>query len=67
MEQIDAKMKAWAEERAALEAQLSNPGQTPAQIADAGKRLKAIGDEIDEAEMRWLELSEQVDAIQSAG
>ena len=67
MEQIDAKMKAWAEERAALEAQLSNPGQAPAQIADAGKRLKAIGDEIDEAEMRWLELSEQVDAIQSAG
>jgi len=66
MEQIDAKMKAWAEERAALEAQLSSPGQTPAQIADAGKRLKAIGDEIDEAEMRWLELSEQVDAIQSA-
>ncbi|MBB3293037.1 ATP-binding cassette subfamily F protein 3 [Mitsuaria sp. BK045] len=67
MEQIDAKMKAWAEERAALEAQLSNPGQTPAQIADAGKRLKAISDEIDEAEMRWLELSEQVDAVQSAG
>ena len=66
MKQIDAKMKAWAEERAALEAQLSSPGQTPAQIADAGKRLKAIGDEIDEAEMRWLELSEQVDAIQSA-
>ena len=66
MEQIDAKMKAWAEERAALEAQLSNPGQTAAQIAEAGKRLKAIGDEIEEAEMRWLELSEQVDAIQAA-
>ncbi|MGN7873371.1 ATP-binding cassette domain-containing protein [Roseateles sp. 22389] len=66
MEQIDAKMKVWAEERAALEAQLSNPGQTAAQIAEAGKRLKAIGDEIEEAEMRWLELSEQVDAIHAA-
>ncbi len=67
MEQIDARMKAWTEERAALEAQLSAAGQSPAQIAEAGKRLKAIGDEVEEAEMRWLELSEQVDAIMSAG
>ncbi|MDH0867260.1 ATP-binding cassette domain-containing protein [Mitsuaria sp. GD03876] len=67
MEQIDARMKAWADERTALEAQLSSAGQTPAQIAEAGKRLKAIGDEVEEAEMRWLELSEQVDAIQAAG
>ncbi|MBO9687394.1 MAG: ATP-binding cassette domain-containing protein [Mitsuaria chitosanitabida] len=67
MEQIDAKMKAWNDERAKLEAQLSSAGQTPAQIADAGKRLKAIGDEVEEAEMRWLELSEQVDAIMTAG
>ena len=67
MEQIDARMKAWTEERAALEAQLSAAGQSPAQIAEAGKRLKAIGDEVEEAEMRWLELSEQVDAIMSTG
>lgn len=67
MEQIDARMKAWTEERAALEAQLSAAGQTPAQIADAGKRLKAIGDEVEAAELRWLELSEQVDAIQATG
>nr|WP_297531398.1 ATP-binding cassette domain-containing protein [uncultured Roseateles sp.] len=67
MEQIDARMKAWAEERATLEAQLSGAGQTSAQIADAGKRLKAIGDEVEAAELRWLELSEQVDAIQATG
>ncbi|OWQ45426.1 ABC transporter [Roseateles noduli] len=67
MEQIDARMKAWTEERAALEAQLSSPSQTPAQIADAGKRLKAIGDEVEAAELRWLELSEQVDAIHATG
>jgi len=66
MEQIDARMKAWADERVALEAQLSGAGQTPAQIAEAGKRLKAIGDEIEAAELRWLELSEQVDAMQAA-
>ncbi len=67
MDQLDARMKAWVAEREELEAQLSNPGLSPAQIAEAGKRLKAIGDELDDAEMRWLELSEQVDAIQSAG
>jgi ATP-binding cassette subfamily F protein 3 len=67
MEQIDARMKAWADERVALEAQLSAVGQSPAQIADAGKRLKAIGDEIEAAEGRWLELSEQVDTIQATG
>ena len=67
MEQIDARMKAWTVERAALEAQLSAAGQTPAQIAEAGKRLKTIGDEVEAAELRWLELSEQVDAIQATG
>ncbi|WP_423599757.1 ATP-binding cassette domain-containing protein [Roseateles sp. MS654] len=67
MDQLDARMKAWVAERQELEAQLSNPGLSPAQIAEAGKRLKAIGDDLDDAEMRWLELSEQVDAIQSAG
>ena len=50
MEQIDARMKAWAEERATLEAQLSG-----------------VGDEVEAAELRWLELSEQVDAIQATG
>ena len=67
MEQIDARMKAWADERATLEAQLAGAGQTSAQIADAGQRLKAIGDEVEAAELRWLELSEQVDAIQATG
>ncbi len=66
MEQIDARLKALHTERDGLEAQLASGTLTPTQIADAGKRLKAIGDEVDEKEMRWLELSEQVDALQSA-
>ncbi len=65
MEQIDARLKALHAEREALEAQLSGGAMTPAQIADAGKRLKAIGDEVEEKELRWLELSEQVDALQA--
>ncbi|MBB3192948.1 ABC-F family ATP-binding cassette domain-containing protein [Roseateles terrae] len=66
MEQIDARLKALHTERDGLEAQLAGGTLNPAQIADAGKRLKAIGDEVDEKEMRWLALSEQVDALQSA-
>ncbi|UXH80254.1 ABC-F family ATP-binding cassette domain-containing protein [Roseateles amylovorans] len=66
MDQIDAKMKAWADERARLEAQLASGSASPSQIVDAGKRLKAIADEIETAELRWLELSEQIDAMQAA-
>ncbi|ALV06782.1 ABC-F family ATP-binding cassette domain-containing protein [Roseateles depolymerans] len=66
MEQIDARLKALHAEREGLESQLSSGTLSPAQIAEAGKRLKAIGDEVDEKEMRWLELSEQVDALQAS-
>ena len=32
-------------------------------IAEMGRRLKAIGDEIEADELRWLELSEQIEAL----
>ncbi len=63
MESIDAKLNKLADERSAVEAQLAAGTATPAQIADLGRRLKAIGDELAEAEMRWLELSTELDAI----
>ncbi|MGN6826317.1 ABC-F family ATP-binding cassette domain-containing protein [Paucibacter sp. M5-1] len=66
MEGIDAKLNKLADERTALEAQLAAGSTTPAQIAELGKRLKAIHDELEAAELRWLELSAQVDAIQAA-
>ncbi len=66
MEGIDAKLNQLADERSALEAQLAAGSTTPAQIAELGKRLKAIHDELEAAELRWLELSAQVDAIQAA-
>ncbi|SEL08975.1 ATP-binding cassette, subfamily F, member 3 [Roseateles sp. YR242] len=66
MEQIDARLKALHAERDKLEAELATGTLPPAQIVDAGKRLKAISDEAEEKELRWLELSEQVDALQTA-
>ena len=66
MEQIDARLKKLADERLALENELAGGSAPPARIADLGKRLKAIHDELEAAEMRWLELSAEIDAIQAA-
>jgi len=66
MEAIDAKLNKLADERSALEAQLAAASATPAQIAEMGKRLKAIHDELEAAELRWLELSAEVDALHAA-
>ncbi|WIT10953.1 ATP-binding cassette domain-containing protein [Paucibacter sediminis] len=66
MEAIDAKLNKLADERTALEAQLASGTVTPAQIADLGKRLKTIHDELEAAELRWLELSAEVDALHAA-
>ncbi|MEJ6004365.1 ATP-binding cassette domain-containing protein [Paucibacter sp. AS339] len=67
MESIDAKLNKLADERSAVEAQLAAGTANPAQIAELGRRLKSIGDELAEAEMRWLELSAEVDALHAAG
>ena len=32
-------------------------------IAEMGKRLKAIADQLEADEMRWLELGEQIEAM----
>jgi ATP-binding cassette subfamily F protein 3 len=66
MEAIDARLNKLADERTRIEAQLAEAGTSPAQIVEGGKRLKAIHDELEAAEMRWLALSAEVDAIQAA-
>lgn len=67
LEQVDQKMAALSAEKAALEDKLATP-ITPAEIAEAGKRLKAVGDELDTLEERWLELSEAIEQLtQEAG
>jgi ATP-binding cassette subfamily F protein 3 len=60
--QIDERLAAAGTERTALEARLAQP-LPPAEIADAGKRLKALNEEIGRLEERWLALSDQLEAL----
>ncbi len=66
MDAIDARLNKLADERSAVEAQLAAGTATPTLIADLGRRLKGFHDELEAAELRWLALSAEVDAIQSA-
>ncbi len=60
IEQLDNSMAKLTAEKAALEQQLmDNP--SPASMAEAGRRLKQVTDELAAQEERWLSLSEQVE------
>jgi ATP-binding cassette subfamily F protein 3 len=56
-----AKLEA---EKTALHDKLATP-LPPADIAEAGKRLKGVEDELASLELRWLELSEAMEAIEA--
>ncbi|MGH8821597.1 MAG: ABC-F family ATP-binding cassette domain-containing protein, partial [Rhodoferax sp.] len=56
----EARMSELTKEKTRLEAQLAAP-LAPAAIAEAGKRLKAVGDELHALEERWLELTEEIE------
>jgi ATP-binding cassette subfamily F protein 3 len=62
MEQIDKRMHTLATERTEIEAQLAE-GAAASAIAEMGKRLKAISDQLEADEARWLELSEQIETL----
>ncbi|HVZ43686.1 MAG TPA: ATP-binding cassette domain-containing protein [Ramlibacter sp.] len=66
IEQVEAKMTALEEERAVLEARLSTPS-APSDIAEAGRRLKAVTEELAWLEHRWLELGESIESIGAGG
>jgi ATP-binding cassette subfamily F protein 3 len=61
LEQNEQRMAAIEKEKSALEQQLSTP-LPPAEIAEAGRRLKALSDEVAALEERWLALTAQLEA-----
>ncbi len=61
LEQVDQRMARLTAEKTTLEERLSQP-LSPGDIAEAGRRLKAVQEEIEGLELRWLELSEQIEA-----
>lgn len=58
LEQIEADLARLAEERKGLEDKLSSGALSFEQLHEASQRIEALIDEIDEKEMRWLELNE---------
>ena len=57
--------KAQAEHAALLEA-MARPDLSPAERADQGRRLKELADRIETLEMEWLEIGEQIEAMEAA-
>lgn len=58
LEELETRMPALEEEKAALEALLSGGATLPDDIARASKRYQEVQEQLDIAELRWLELSE---------
>ena len=58
LEELEVRMPQLEEEKAQLEALLSGGSSSADEIAQASKRYQEVQKELDEAEMRWLELSE---------
>ncbi len=62
----EARISALEGEKAQLEGRLAT-ALSPADIAEAGRRLKAVAEELAQLEERWLELSGDIEAAESAG
>jgi ATP-binding cassette subfamily F protein 3 len=62
LEDIEARMAVLNGEGAALEGHLCK-SPPPAEIADLGKRLKIVNDELQSLEEKWLTVSGQVEAL----
>ena len=60
LDKVDAQMKTLSTERQTLEARLAAT-VAPAEMAQAGKRLKAVDAELQTLEERWLELTDQIE------
>jgi ATP-binding cassette, subfamily F, member 3 len=67
VQQIDARMEKLVAEKAAIEASMATGKLSGPEIADAGRRLAHVGAEVATLEERWLELTEQIEALQSGG
>jgi ATP-binding cassette subfamily F protein 3 len=60
---VDNRLGVLFAERDAIEAGMAAPSTTPTQLAEGGKRLKAIGEQIETLEARWLDLSTRIDQL----
>jgi ATP-binding cassette subfamily F protein 3 len=63
LKKVETRLAVATEARDAALASLGAADMTPQQRADAGRQLKALDEEIEELEMRWLELGEQLEQL----
>ncbi len=69
LKELETLIPALADEIAAIEKTLSDPGlytRDPDQFAKSGKRLASARDELDRAETEWLGLEEKRESIEAA-
>ena len=45
---------------------MARPDLSPAERADQGRRLKELADRIETLELEWLEIGEQIEAMEAA-
>ncbi|MCX7894319.1 MAG: ABC transporter, partial [Burkholderiales bacterium] len=62
---LEQRLAQLHEELAALQATWTD-ARAPAALAEAGRRLKALQAELDQVEARWLEVAQQLEALQQA-
>jgi ATP-binding cassette subfamily F protein 3 len=65
LDSVEKTMAKLESEKTALHDKLATP-LPPADIAEAGKRLKVVEDELAALELRWLELNEAMETIEAA-
>jgi ATP-binding cassette subfamily F protein 3 len=63
--QTETRMAQLASEKTRLENAMAQPA-SPAELADAGRKLKAVNDETEVVEARWLQLHEAIEALGAA-
>ena len=70
IEQLDKQLAKWHDAKAALDARLADPAfYATAERSESeavSREASELGEQIDEAEMRWLELHEALDALPAA-
>ncbi len=58
---LEQQLARWETEKQALEQELSTAGVPAARLAELGKRLKQLGQEVETTENRWLEVSTELE------
>jgi ATP-binding cassette, subfamily F, member 3 len=63
LKKIDAQLAGLSTERDGINEALCDPQLPASERTEKARRLKVVSDDIDQLEMRWLELSEQLQAL----